>query len=230
MLVHFPSLLVIDDDRHILRSLQMNLEQDGFEVRVADNGTKALELFKQKIPDLAIVDLLLPDMHGFEVSRRMKAVMDIPILMLTAVDSEEIAVEGIQKYAEDYVLKPYRYQELKARIDRIIERNKHLVAPDYLEIIPGEMRLELVRQVIIMGNKEVALTPMESRLLACLARNANSEVSSEVLMDQVWPDGEGDILRLKVAIHRLRAKMDANSENRRCIFSVRGKGYVLATE
>ncbi len=229
MLVRFPELLVIDDDRHILRFLQINLERDGFEVRVAENGQEALEQLQRRLPDLAIVDLLLPDMHGFELSRRIKAYVDMPIIMLTAVGTEESIVKGLEKYAEDYIVKPFRYRELRARIYRIMERNKHLLPPSYLEIVPGELSLDFARHAIVLKGKEVSLTPTESRLLACLARNSNRIVSRERLMDEVWPDGEGDPLRLKVAVHRLRAKLEKESERPRYLLGYRGQGYMLST-
>jgi DNA-binding response OmpR family regulator len=207
----------------------MNLERDGFEVRMAENGQEALEQLQRKIPDLAIVDLLLPDMHGFELSRRIKAYMDIPIMMLTAVDSEESIVEGLENYAEDYIVKPFRYRELRARINRLLKRNRHLLPPRDIQIVPGALSLDFARRVIIYEGQEVSLTPIESRLLACLARNPNHMVSKETLMDEVWPDGEGDPLRLKVAIHRLRAKLEKNPKRRRCLLSYRGRGYMLST-
>ncbi len=97
MLVRFPELLIIDDDRHILRFLKMNLVRDGFEVRTAENGQDALEQMKRRLPDMALVDLLLPDMHGFELCSRIKAYIDMPIIVLTAVGTEESAVEVLEK-------------------------------------------------------------------------------------------------------------------------------------
>ena len=229
MLVSFPELLVIDDDRNILRFLEMNLERDGFEVRTAENGQAALERMQDRLPDLAIVDLLLPDMHGFELCRRIKAYMDMPIIVLTAVGTEESAIEGLEKYAEDYIVKPFRYRELRARINRILERSKHLLPPKYFEIVPGELSVDFARRVIVLKNGEVSLTPTESRLLTCLARNINRVVSRERLVDEVWPDGEGDPLRLKVAIHRLRAKLERESEKSGYLRAYRGQGYMLST-
>ncbi len=153
----------------------------------------------------------------------------MPIIVLTAVGTEESAVEGLEKYAEDYIVKPFRYRELRARINRILERNKHLLPPRYLEIVPGELSLDFTRRVVILQDKEVSLTPMESRLLTCLARNSNCVVSQERLMDEVWLDGEGDPLRLKVAVHRLRTKLGKASERTRYLRAYRGQGYMLST-
>jgi DNA-binding response OmpR family regulator len=229
LLVRFPELLVIDDDRNILRFLEMNLERDGFEVRTAENGQVALEQMQDRLPDLAIVDLLLPDMHGFELCHRIKAYMDMPIIVLTAVGNEESTIEGLEKYAEDYIVKPFRYRELRARINRVLERSKHLLPPRYFEIVPGELSVDFARHVIVLKNGEVSLTPTESRLLTCLARNINRTVSQERLIDEVWPDGEGDSLRLKVAIHRLRTKLERDSEKPGYLSAYRGQGYMLST-
>lgn len=228
MLVHFPVLLIVDDDPHILRFLQMNLERDGFEVRVAQSGTEALQQLQQHIPDLAIVDLLLPDIHGFELSRKIKSHLDIPIVMLTAVATEESTVVGLQEYAEDYIVKPFRYRELLARINRVLERTKHLLPPRDLQIVPGKVSLDFARRMLLLEGKEVVLTPTECRLLACLAQNRNKIVSRDRLMDSVWPDGEGDPLRLKVAIHRLRGKLEKEPRNPQYLLSRGRQGYILA--
>lgn len=229
MLVHFPILLIVDDDPHILRFLQMNLERDGFEVRVAQSGTEALQQLRQKLPDLAIVDLLLPDMHGFELSRKIKSYLDIPIVMLTAVATEESAVSGLQEYAEDYIVKPFRYRELLARVNRVLTRTKHLLPPKDLQIMSGDLRLDFALHVALLDNIEVPLTPTECRLLACLARNHNRVVSRDKLIDEVWPEGEGDPLRLKVAIHRLRSKLEKDPQNPRYLLTHGRRGYMLAT-
>jgi two-component system KDP operon response regulator KdpE/two-component system response regulator VicR len=227
-LVHFPILLVVDDDPHILRFLSMNLDRDGFEVRLAENGQAALAQLQRETPDLAIVDLLLPDMHGFELCRKIKGYLDIPIMMLTAVGTEESIIEGLEKYAEDYIVKPFRYRELRARINRLLKRTKHLLPPRKLQLVPGGLSLDFDRRVVSWGDREVALTPTECRLLACLARNPNVIVSRDRLMDEVWPEGDGDPLRLKVAIHRLRTKLEKEPNSPRYLLSYRGRGYKLA--
>src|SRR3972149_474938 len=109
--VRFPLILVVDDDPTITRSLQANLEADGFDVLTAHNGQEALRLMGRRLPDLVIVDLLLPDMHGFELSKRIKEYLDLPIVMLTAVGNEDSIIEGLDLYAEDYVVKPFSYRE-----------------------------------------------------------------------------------------------------------------------
>jgi len=207
----------------------MNLEKDGFEVAVAENGREALERIRRGLPDLALVDLLLPDMHGFELSSKIKAYADIPIIALTAVDSEDSIVEGLDNYTDDYIVKPFRYRELRARINRILINSRHLRTPRSLQLVPGKLSLDLTRHVAISEGKEVPLTPVECRLLACLARNLNRVVDKERLIEEVWPDGEGDPLRLKVTIHRLRAKLERDPASPRYVTTQRGRGYMLST-
>lgn len=221
-------LLVVDDDPHILRFLEMNLEKDGFELLLAATGQEAMERLHREIPDLAVIDLLLPDIHGFELARRIKSYLDIPIVMLTAVGTEESVVAGLEHYAEDYIVKPFRYRELHARIQRVLKRTKHLILERSPLVIDERLSLDFARHVAIVDGREVALTPTESRLLACLARSSNRFVRRTTLIDEVWSDEEGDPLRLKVAIHRLREKIEPNPSLPRYLISRRGEGYKLA--
>lgn len=227
MLVEFPTLLVVDDDRYILRFLRMNLERDGFEVLVAATALEALDQLERGLPDLAIVDLLLPDMHGFELCRQIKSYVDLPVIVLTAVGTEESTVEGLEQYAEDYMVKPFRYRELLARVKRVMKRTRQLLPQRALQALGRELCLDFARHRAIVNGREVRLTPTESRLLACLARSPNRVVGHERLMDEVWPDGEGDPLRLKVAVRRIRAKIEDDPARPRYLLTHRGEGYSL---
>ena len=227
MLVRFPVLLVLDDDPHILRFLEMNLEKDGFELLLAATGQEALEQLQRKIPDVALVDLLLPDTHGFELAKKIKSYLDIPIIMLTAVGTEESIVEGLEHYAEDYIVKPFRYRELHARIQRVLMRTKHLTLERSFLVIDEHLSLDFALHLAIIDGRQVLLTPTESRLLACLARNPNRFVRRTMLIDEVWSYDEGDPMRLKVAIHRLREKIEPDPSLPRYLVSRRGEGYKL---
>ena len=228
MLVRFPVVLVVDDDPHVTRFLEMNLEKDGFELLLAATGQEALEQLQRKIPDVAVVDLLLPDTHGFELARKIKSYLDIPIVMLTAIGTEESIVEGLEHYAEDYIVKPFRYRELHARIQRVLKRTKHLTLERSPLVIDDHLSLDFARHLAILDGRQEALTPTESRLLSCLARNPNRFVHRTTLIDEVWSDEEGDPLRLKVAIHRLREKIEPDPSLPRYLLSRRGEGYKLA--
>lgn len=223
-------MLVVDDDWHILRFLEMNLDRDGFEVMLAASGEEAIDQLRRKLPDVAVIDLLLPDMHGFELARRIKSYLDLPIVMLTAVGTEESIVEGLEQYAEDYIVKPFRYRELRARLQRVVKRTGHLAVKQAVLRLDECVSLDLASHSALIGGRQVALTPTESRILACLARSPNKFVCPEVLIDEVWDDGDGDPLRLKVAVHRLREKIEPDPTRPRYLISRRGEGYKLVTQ
>ena len=127
MTTKFPRILIVDDDQILARTLRLNLTKDGFDVDVAEDGRSALQSLETKVPDLIVMDLMLPDTHGFEVSRRVKQYLDVPIIMLTAVEAKDSVAEGLEGYAEDYVVKPFFYRELLARINRVLKRTWNVV-------------------------------------------------------------------------------------------------------
>ncbi|MEE8473071.1 MAG: response regulator transcription factor [Dehalococcoidia bacterium] len=230
MLVHFPTLLIVDDDPTITRSLRVNLEADGFEILTAASGQEALDLMEQKIPDLVIVDLLLPDMHGFELCKKLKSYMDVPIIMLTGVGSESSITSGLDFYAEDYVVKPFSYRELLARIGRVLKRTQRLLPKEQVLVVDKGMSIDFARHLALLKKGEVGLTPVESRILSILAINANKVVRSERLIDEAWPDGEGDPNRLWVNIRRLRNKLEDDPSHPKRLITERGMGYRLQAD
>ncbi len=227
MLVYFPKLLVIDDDPSIIRSLRVNLEADGFDVFTAFNGKEALIQIEKTLPDLALVDLMLPDIHGFELSKKIKAYLDIPIIMLTAIDTEDSVVGGLELYAEDYIVKPFIYRELLARVNRVLKRTQNVKPQEQVIVLDANLSIDFARHLLATGREEKRLTPIESRLLAILVRNANHVVANERLMDEVWPDGEGDASRLWVNMSRLRDKIETLSANQNFLVTERNIGYKL---
>lgn len=227
MLVHFPVILVVDDDPTILRSLQLNFEGDGFEVMTASCGREALEKVKTKLPDLAIVDLLLPDTHGFELCRKIKSFLDLPIIMLTAVDTEDSIVQGLSLYAEDYIVKPFSYRQVLARLQRVLKRTQQVLPQEQVLILDNEMCIDFGHHTATINSKEVGLTPCETRILSILARHPNTVISSQALIDEVWPDGEGDEARLWVNIRRLRRKLETDPDKPARLITRRRLGYKL---
>ncbi|MBI4216610.1 MAG: response regulator transcription factor [Chloroflexi bacterium] len=231
ILVRFPTLLVVDDDPTIIRSLQMNLEADGFRTMAAATAQEALTQVEHQLPDMAIVDLILPDMHGFELSKKLKEYVDIPIIMLTAVSSEESIVRGLELYAEDYIVKPFSYRELLARVQRVLRRTRNqAVPPETVTVVDPRLSLDFARHRVLRDRQEIHLTPIESRLLAALARNLNRTVTSGRLMDEAWPDGEGDVGRLWVNIRRLRTKLEDDPDHPQRLLTQRGGGYKLRSQ
>ena len=229
MTVVFPQILLVDDDPILVRTLQLNLERDGFQVAVASNGQEALDTLERRIPDLMLVDLLLPDMHGFELSRRVKQYLDVPIIMVTAVGAEESVVKGIESYAEDYVVKPFNYRELLARLNRILKRTRNVLPEGQIIKLGSELVIDFARHVVAINGQERRLTPTEERLLAALARNLNRVVPKGRLIDETWPDGEGDPPRLWVNIQRIRRKMEPQPDVPKYLITEANVGYKLVS-
>ena len=229
MTVVFPQILLVDDDPILVRTLQLNLERDGFQVAVASNGQEALNTLERRIPDLMLVDLLLPDMHGFELSRRVKQYLDVPIIMVTAVGAEDSVVKGIESYAEDYVVKPFNYRELLARLNRILKRTRNVLPEGQIIKLGSELVIDFARHVVAINGQERRLTPTEERLLAALARNLNRVVPKGRLIDETWPDGEGDPPRLWVNIQRIRRKLEPQPDVPRYLITEANVGYKLVS-
>ena len=229
MTVVFPQILLVDDDPILVRTLQLNLERDGFQVAVASNGQEALDTLERRIPDLMLVDLLLPDMHGFELSRRVKQYLDVPIIMVTAVGAEDSVVKGIESYAEDYVVKPFNYRELLARLNRILKRTRNVLPEGQIIKLGSELVIDFARHVVAINGQELRLTPTEERLLAALARNLNRVVPKGRLIDETWPDGEGDPPRLWVNIQRIRRKMEPQPDVPKYLITEANVGYKLVS-
>ena len=229
MTVVFPQILLVDDDPILVRTLQLNLERDGFQVAVASNGQEALDTLERRIPDLMLVDLLLPDMHGFELSRRVKQYLDVPIIMVTAVGAEESVVKGIESYAEDYVVKPFNYRELLARLNRILKRTRNVLPEGQIITLSSGLVIDFARHVVAINGQDLRLTPTEERLLAALARNLNRVVPKDRLIDETWPDGEGDPPRLWVNIQRIRRKLEPQPDVPRYLITEANVGYKLVS-
>lgn len=225
--LYFPLILLVDDDPIITRTLAIDLDADGFEVVTAATASEALRWLERRLPDLAVVDLLLPDMHGFELSRKIKSYNDLPIVMLTAVGTEQSIVAGLEQYAEDYIVKPFSYKQLLARITRVLKRTR--MAKPFQDVVRicDEVEVDFARHIVTINGRESKLTPTESRALACLVRHANQVVSGAALMEAVWEDGEGDETRLRVLIKRLREKVEPNPCEPCILLNERGMGYKL---
>jgi len=220
-----PLLLLVDDDPDIVRSLSINLRADGYRTAGAASGLEALVALRQELPALAIVDLMMPVMDGFETSRGIKRCADIPIIILTAIDTEVTKVRAIELYAEDYVTKPFDYAELAARIRRILSRAWPGGPPESSVEVDERLSLDFAARVVRMGGDRRRLSPTECRLLHLLYANAGRTLPSELILDRVWPDGEGESGYLWEYIRRLREKLGDDPSDPRYIASERGVGY-----
>jgi DNA-binding response OmpR family regulator len=223
------TILITDDDPDLLFTLRSHLEADGYRVLAAPNGQTALTMAEKALPHLAIVDLVMPVMDGFELARRLKKLGDVPIIMLTALDDEESKVKGLELYADDYVTKPFSYRELHARIKRVLERSWPSGEPGAPQLkLEGGVQVDFTRRQVVHPNGEtVRLSPTETRLLQLLARNAGQVLPNSLLLDRAWPDGGGSAQALWEYMRRLRQKLGDDPDSPRYIESERGIGYRL---
>jgi DNA-binding response OmpR family regulator len=223
-------VLVVDDDRAILRLVSDKFERAGFEVLTAASGSCALDLIARRgLPHLAIVDINMPGMDGFELCEHLQQFSDLPVIFLTAVDEEETVIQGIERYAEDYVTKPFSPRELVARAQRVLRRiGDFAYALEPVTQIDERLAVDFVGQRAIVDGQPVTLSPTETKLLYLLLRNAGRPVTSDFLLCRLWPLEEvfEDVLRVNV--HRLRKKIGDNSAGLPYIVAERGVGYSFA--
>ena len=219
-------ILLVEDDRRIRTSLRLVLEDEGNTVVEADSAEAALEALERRPAEVAIVDLMLPGMDGFELCRRLRASNDIAILILTARADSHDVVAGLEAGADDYMVKPAVPKELSARVRALLRRSARPSGPaslvfDDLEILPDA-------GVVRVGGNEVSLTKTEFGLLCELAQNPGRILTREVLLDTVWGYGYfGDGRLVDVHVRRLRTKVEADPAHPRHIVTVRGLGYKL---
>ncbi len=220
-------ILVVDDDVHIRGLVRRRLEADGYEVVTATNGIEAIEKVKQALPHLAIVDLRMPGMSGFELCRRMKMFGDIPVILLTAVDDAETKVAGLEQWAEDYVTKPFDGRELLARVRRVLARFSQSDQLDRPEVmVDGRLRISFTNRWVERDGERIALTPTEARILHILLRNEGQVVTTDTLLARVWDPGEDAFVEgLRVHIRRLREKIEPDPTRPRYLLTARGIGY-----
>ena len=218
---------VVEDDSHIARILASGLRYKGYEVNVAYTGAKALKDMGDTLPDAAIIDVMLPDIDGFEVCRRLRArYPHLPILLLTAKNAVIDKIEGLDSGADDYITKPFDFDELLARIRAALRRAEELT-PEPERITVGDLVIEPSSHQGCRAGRQIELTRREYDLLELLARHPNQVLTHGVILQRVWGD-DLDIVPevLKVYIHALRRKLNANGEPD-LIHALRGIGYTL---
>jgi two-component system, OmpR family, response regulator RegX3 len=221
-------ILVVEDEESFRDALSYMLRKEGFEVVLADTGPAALEEFDRHGADLVLLDLMLPGLSGTEVCRALRARSNVPVIMLTAKDSEVDKVVGLELGADDYVTKPYSTRELLARIRAVLRRRGEPedLAPATVEA--GPVRLDVDRHVVSVAGEEVAMPLKEFELLELLLRNAGRVLTRGQLIDRVWgADYVGDTKTLDVHVKRLRAKLEPDPANPKYLLTVRGLGYKL---
>lgn len=222
-------VLLIEDDPQVSKLVTDYLNKNGYEVIPAGDGGEALEVVKARgLPHIALIDLMLPSMHGFEVSSRLKSMADVPIIFVTSVSDTDTIVQGLKKYAEDFIVKPFELRELEARIQVVLARMPSLdYASEPIIKIDEHLQIDFAHNRIIMTGKSTGLTPTESILLHVLLRNAGRVVENRMLIARVWPNEDVFEDTLRVHMHRLRRKLEADSHHPHYIRTERGVGYMF---
>jgi two-component system response regulator RegX3 len=220
-------ILLVEDEPAIAEPLVYLLQREGYEVAAVADGGEALARFGRGDVDLVLLDLMLPVLPGTEVAKRIRAVSDVPIIMLTAKDAEIDIVLGLELGADDYVTKPYSSRELLARVRAVLRRRveqSDAVGPDVLE--SGPIRLDADRHAVFVHGRETAMPLKEFELLELLLRNAGRVLTRGQLIDRIWgSDYFGDTKTLDVHVKRIRAKIEEEPAEPRLLLTVRGLGY-----
>lgn len=224
-------ILAVDDDPQALMVLKHMLELDGYAVIAARSGEEGLDLVERfGAPHLALVDYNMPPgMNGFMFARALRAHGDIPIIMLTALDDSKTIVEIIEEFADDYVTKPYNPAELAARVQRALARvSDFTYTTQGEEKIDERLAIDFAERRVVIAGRSVSLTPIEARILHVLLHNAGRVVTTEMLLQRLWPAEEAPEDRLHVHIHRLRRKIEPDPDEPQYILSEWGEGYCFA--
>jgi two-component system response regulator RegX3 len=218
--------LVVEDEASFSEALSYVLGKEGFEVVVADTGDGAVATFDKVGADLVLLDLMLPGLSGTEVCKQLRARSNVPIIMLTAKDTEVDKVVGLELGADDYVTKPYSKAELIARIRAVLRRQGEVVETADAILTAGPVQIDVERHQVKINNTSVSLPLKEFELLEYLIRNSGRVLTRAQLIDRVWgSDYFGDTKTLDVHVKRLRAKIEKDPANPVFIQTIRGLGY-----
>ena len=220
-------ILIVEDEESVLDPLELLLSKEGFTIETARDGREALEKFAKTNPDLILLDLMLPEVSGTEVCRQIRTKSQVPIIMLTAKDTEVDKVVGLELGADDYVVKPYSKAELVARIKAVLRRNN---ADAFVNqggsISAGPVVIDVERHQVSINGENITLPLKEFELLEFLVRNSGRVLTRSQLIDRVWgSDYFGDTKTLDVHVKRLRAKIEKDPANPVYIQTIRGLGY-----
>ena len=223
-----PLLLAVDDEPGILRLIRLELSSQGFRVIVADSGEEGLRLAEQQRPDIAVLDITMPDMSGLEVMRRLRDRSSMPIILLTAKDHDEDKVRGLEMGADDYLVKPFNPEELSARVRAVLRRGLRPQAGGESIVQVANLEIDLERRLVRKDGEVVTLTRTEWMLLQHLAANAGKVMLGTELLSKVWgPEYRDDLQYLRVWVSRLRGKLEPDPGNPTIIKTLQGIGYLL---
>ncbi|WP_053955054.1 response regulator YycF [Inediibacterium massiliense] len=220
-------VLVVDDEKSISDILKFNLEKEGYDVSVSFDGQDAVKTTYEVEPDLILLDVMIPEMDGFQVCKKIRENFNMPILMLTAKEEEVDKVLGLELGADDYITKPFSMRELLARVKANIRRIENNGSNDKMHnIISGDLNIDLNKYEVKKREEVIELTLREFELLKYLATQENQVFTREQLLEEVWGyEYYGDIRTVDVTIRRLREKVEDHSSNPKYILTKRGVGY-----
>ena len=224
-------VLLVDDEPQLLRLVRANLEPAGYMVLTAMNGSSALKLIDSEMPDIIILDIMLPGMDGYELCQRIREFSNVPIIMLTAKVEDADKVKGLKLGADDYLTKPFNVPELIARIEAVLRRAGPAEAAKSPPIfICGDVRIDFAQRRVTVRGREISLTLTEYKLLSELASNAGRVLLHRELLTRIWgPEYQEEQEYLRAYIRHLRQKIEDDPHQPRYILSKTGIGYIFAT-
>lgn len=220
-------ILVVDDEPRMIRFIRMNLELEGYQVVEARNGLEALEQARQHLPDLIVMDVMMPEMDGFETLRLLREISTVPIILLTVRSDEEDRIRGLELGADDYITKPFSPRELNSRVNAVLRRAEWpSIQPRTILRIDDKLAVDFNRHQVLVNGERVDLRPTEYRLLSHLIQNAGWVVPHDTLLAKVWGyEYREETHYLRLYINYLRKKIEEDPANPKYILTERGVGY-----
>jgi two-component system KDP operon response regulator KdpE len=220
-------VLVVDDESRMIRFIRMNLELEGYQVIEASNGIQALEQVRQHVPDLVVMDVMMPEMDGFETLRLLREISTVPVVLLTVKSDEEDRIHGLELGADDYITKPFSPRELISRVKAVLRRaNWPTLPPRTVLRIDERLQVDFNRHQVIVNDERIDLRPTEYRLLNHLIQNAGWVVPHDTLLAKVWGyEYRDETHYLRLYINYLRKKIEPNPAQPKYILTERGVGY-----
>lgn len=230
-----PLILVADDDPQLLRLVTRNLQLEGYETISASDGQQALDLIETRMPEVLLLDVMMPRLDGFSVTERVRQFSTVPIIIVTARGQEHDKIHGLDLGADDYLIKPFSVDELLARVRAVLRRSQlGAVANEQgmrSSATIGALTVDFAQHLVKMDGRELQLTPVEYRLLAYLVQNAGRVVTQDLLLEHVWgTEYMGESHLLQVNVNRLRRKLEADPTHPRYVLTKTGVGYLFANQ